>query len=231
MVFEAKRDIFIPLRSSKWFMRQPHNLREALINRATVTNLHKGQWLYSEGEEAGGLWSVLSGSVRLDMALGPERTVLLTIVGPGNVLGQAKSFGGGPQLLTVKAYEDSCLLLISEDALHALADEYPILWQSMNDLFYRQLERRSHMVAEALCLPPKARVASRILYIASQRPPECCFAKISQSDLAEMTGVTRISVSRHLLALQSAGIVELNYRGIQIIDPRRLNAIVEEYLR
>lgn len=85
------------------------------------------------------------------------------------------------------------------------------------------------MVAEALCLPPRARVASRLLAIAEQRPPDNDLVKISQADIGEMTGLTRKSTNLHLLALQDASMVELSYRGVRILDRRRLQALIDRH--
>ena len=227
MRFTSAEETRAALAGSGWFMRQPPGLRDALIERGRVARLANGQWLHGEGDAPGGLWAVLSGSMRLEIAFGPDRTALLMIVGPGNVLGQSAVFGAGPYLSTARAHEATILLLLSEAALKAVAAAYPVLWQSMNDLLYRQVERLGQMLAEALFLPPRARIAARLLMLAEQDSPASNLVNIAQADLAEMTGLTRKTANQHLRALEEQGAIRLSYRGIQLLDPECLRALAE----
>lgn len=229
MLFASPEEMRVPLGGSGWFMHQPPGLQDALLERGRVARLVKGQWLHGEGDRPGGLWAVLSGSMRLEVSFGPDRTILLMIVGPGNVLGQSAIFGAGPYLSTARAHEETILLLLSEAALKSVSDAYPVLWQSMNDLLYRQVGWLGQMLAEALCLPPRARIAARLLLLAEQWPPSNNFVNISQADLAEMTGLTRKTANLHLLALEDEGIIRLSYRGVQLLDHRRLRALIEAH--
>jgi CRP/FNR family cyclic AMP-dependent transcriptional regulator len=230
MAFKSRREIAEPLQQSQWFMRQPAALRDALVERGRVLELAEGQWLHSQGDPSGGVWAVLSGSVRLEVAMGAERTLLVNIIGPGNVLGEPSSFGGGPRLTTVRASEKSFVFLVTDAALQLIAQAHPIIWHSINDLLYRQLERTGQMMAEALCLPPAARIAARLIAVAGERRPDCDTARITQADLAEMTGLARKSVNGHLLRLQKANIVRLAYREVRILNQPRLRALIDQTL-
>ncbi len=227
MLFTSVEEIHTALQGSGWFTRQPAGLQDALLQRGRVARLAKGKWLHGEGDSPGGLWAVLSGSMRLEVAFGSDRTALLTIVGPGNVLGQSAVFGAGPYLSTARAHEETILLLLSEATLKTVSAAYPVLWQSMNDLLYRQVEWVGQMLVEALFLPPRARIAARLLALVEQRPSSDRVVTISQADLAEMTGLTRKTANQHLLALQGEGAVELAYRGIHVLDHERLRALVQ----
>lgn len=225
MLFTSLEETRAALTGSAWFAHQPPGLRDALIERGRIARLAKGQWLHGEGDAPGGLWAVLSGSMRIEIAFGPDRTMLLMIVGPGNVLGQSAVFGAGPYLSTARAHEETILLLLSEAALKAVAAAHPVLWQSMNDLLYRQVERLGRMLAEVLFLPPRARIAARLLALADQGPSPKGVVNISQADLAEMTGLTRKTASQHLLAFQEQGFIRLSYRGIQLVDNKQLRGL------
>jgi CRP-like cAMP-binding protein len=228
MLFASPEEMRVPLQGSGWFMHQPPGLQDALLERGRVARLAKGQWLHGEGDSPGGLWAVLSGSMRLELAFGADRTILLMIVGPGNVLGQSAVFGAGPYLSTARAHEETILLLLSEATLKSVSAAHPVLWQAMNDLLYRQVGWLGQMLAEALCLPPRARIAARLLLLAEQRPPSNSLVNISQTDLAEMTGLTRKTANLHLLALEESGSIRLSYRGIQLLDHEHLRALVAE---
>jgi DNA-binding transcriptional regulator LsrR (DeoR family) len=50
---------------------------------------------------------------------------------------------------------------------------------------------------------------------------------VTQSDLAEMTGLSRKSANGHLQALQAGGMVRVSYGGVQILDMAKLRAAAE----
>src|SRR5690606_3069718 len=52
-----------------WFSRCPARLREALVAHAQVTTVEAGRWIYDTGDEAHGLYGVLSGSVTTHVVL------------------------------------------------------------------------------------------------------------------------------------------------------------------
>ena len=162
MAFETSDAVRAQLQKSLWFRRQPPGLQAALIEKGRIAALPKGRWLHSEGDASGGLWAVLSGAMRLEVTVGPDRSVLLNIAGAGVVAGQTLGGGGGPRIATVRAAEDSVLLLISDAALQQIAAAHPAVWRAVSELLYRQLERTAHLAAEALSLSPRARIAARL---------------------------------------------------------------------
>jgi CRP/FNR family cyclic AMP-dependent transcriptional regulator len=226
MAFESSDAVLAQLRKSLWFRHQPPALQAALIDKGRIVTLLKGRWLHSEGDLSGGLWAVLSGAMRLEVTVGPDRSVLLNIVGAGVVAGQTLG-GGGPRIATVRAAEDSALMLISDAALQQIAAIHPAVWRAVSELLYRQLERTAHLAAEALSLTPRARIAARLLAIARADGVGTAAATLTQADLAEMTGLSRKSVNGHLLALQRQGVVQLVYRGVEVLDRSRLAALTD----
>lgn len=223
MVRWSAPEIARQLAGNRWFARRPSTLRAALVEGGRVSHLGKGQWSHGEGDEATGLWAVLAGSLRLEASVGLERDVLLNVVGPGVILGQTAAFGGGPRLVTARAAEPATVLLIGDAALQAISAAHPSLWRSVSELVYGQLEAAVRFAAETLCLPPRARVAARLLSLTDEAGGS---VRISQADLAEMTGLSRKSVNGHLNALQDQALVRLDYRGIEVLAPGRLRALV-----
>jgi CRP-like cAMP-binding protein len=214
------------LNQGRWFSRQPAALKTALVERGRIASFERGQWIHSEGDASGGLWGVLSGAVRLEVTVGLERDVLVNIVGPGAMAGITLAAGGGPRIATARAGEQSRVLLVPDPVLQAIGAEHPSLWRAVSELLYSQLERTAHLAAEALRLPPRARVAARLLALAREDRAGGVFAAVSQTDLAEMTGLSRKSVNGHLRRLQGEGTVRPGYRGVHLLDRGRLETLV-----
>jgi CRP-like cAMP-binding protein len=268
------------LARSPWFARQSADLRTALMKRARITALDRGQWIYGTGDALNGLYGVLSGSVHLLMTLGEGDTRLIDIVQAGQFFGQPARFGGGPRLVTAIAGEPSTLLHVPDHALAEIARSEPDVWRNFTTLLYQQLSGALHLAAATIHFPPKKRVAARLAMLAfssarASPPPragEVARAKrvtkggipraiaqttlsspasarlsvregrgpgsskengefeiktpiplrVTQSQLAELTGLSRKTVNFHLSSLARAGIITLGYRHIAVTNLQSL---------
>ncbi|OWK29624.1 cAMP receptor protein [Sphingomonas mucosissima] len=185
-----------------------------------MVTLRRGQWVYSQGDEGTGLCAVIEGALRLEVALGTERDVLIGLAPAPAILGQARRVGGGPRILTVRANTASRVLMIPDDALDRAAAHEPAVWRAINELVYAQLEQMTRLAAHLLIQTPRGRVAMRLLQFA-----EGDGAPVSQADLAEMTGLSRKTVNAHLAALEQTGVITRGYRAITLVDRAALERI------
>lgn len=82
------------------------------------------------------------------------------------------------------------------------------------------------MAADAIALPPRQRLASRLLTLVRSRlgPPEL---RLSQQALAEMVGLSRKTVNGLLIEFAREGLVDLDYGGLAVLDLRRLERVAE----
>ena len=106
--------------------------------------------LMAEGEEAPGLYLITAGSaaVTVDETSGRGRQVGL--LGPGDVVGEMAIVSGQPCSATVRALADTDALLISREALLAVLEESPRLWQNIGRILSGRLARTSHELAAGL---------------------------------------------------------------------------------
>ncbi|MBU6443540.1 MAG: Crp/Fnr family transcriptional regulator [Alphaproteobacteria bacterium] len=202
-----------------WFARQPAALRRALLARAQISQVEAGQWIYGTGDALNGLYGVVEGSAHLMLATG-DAEVLIEIVQAGQLFGQAARFGGGPRLVTAIAGERSVLLHVPDHALAEIARSEADVWRSFTELLYGQLANALALAGAMIHLPPPARVAARLVMLSGAGPR----VRVTQSQLAELTGLSRKTVNAHLRALEEDGIVALAYRAIVVKDRVRLKA-------
>ena len=211
------------LARSPWFARQSSDLRSALMKRARISELDRGQWIYGTGDALNGLYGVLSGSVHLLMTLAEGDTRLIEVVQAGQFFGQPARFGGGPRLVTAIAGEPSTLLHVPDHALAEIARSEPDVWRNFTTLLYAQLAGALHLAAATIHLPPHRRVAARLAMLAAAARPRTygedgIEVRVTQSQLAELTGLSRKTVNGHLASLARTGVIALHYRHIVVRD-------------
>ncbi|MEH3036988.1 MAG: Crp/Fnr family transcriptional regulator [Sphingomonas adhaesiva] len=207
------------LLANRWFARQPAALRSAIAGTGRVIALAPGQWVYGEGDDATGLVMVLDGWLRLEAAVG-ARTVLVGVARAGGAFGQSQRRGGGPRIVTARAGPASRVVTVSDAALERIGAALPAMWQAVSELVYAQLDASVHGLAQMLALPPRARIAARLMLFADDG-----IVPLAQSDLAELCGVSRKVANAHLAALEAAGAIARGYGRIRLLDPGLLGRI------
>lgn len=211
------------LSRSRWFAHQPERLRCALIERAQISEIEPGRWIYGTGDALNGLYGVVEGSVHL---LAGQDNALLEIVQAGQLFGQAARFGGGPRLVTAIAGERSTLLFVPDHAMREIAATQPDVWRNFTELLYSQLAG-ALLLATLSLSPPAKRVAARLVLLAAAHGGKDTRLSVTQSQLGEMTGLSRKTVNAHLQALEKAAAISCNYAHIAVRDGARLRAQAE----
>lgn len=211
---------------ARWLEAYPPGLAEALVAEGALSRLRAGQWAQAEGDEETGLMVVIEGAVDLFCQAPGDREVRISHAGAGAALGQTMRFGGGPRLVTAVCAEPSLLLRVSDAGLERIARLRPDIWRAVATLVYFQLRNALQMAAEIAALPPRQRLASRLLMLARGREAPVVL-NVSQQGLAEMIGLTRKTVNGHLAGLQREGAVRLDYARIWIEDARRLQVVAD----
>ena len=181
--------------------------------------LQPDQWVYSEGDTDSGIFGVLEGALRVEAAVGLNRSVLLNIVGAGEFIGQARAFGGGRRIVTARASGAATVFALSDASLARIAQREPDIWRVVSDLVYAQLNGLVHLTAALLGLPPRLRIAARLLALPTDDAVTC----VTQADLAEMCGLSR---KAHLQALVGEGLIHTGYGAVRVLSRSRLQQLI-----
>jgi CRP-like cAMP-binding protein len=205
------------LETNRWFASLPAALKSALIAQGRVVEVGRGQWVYGAGDALNGLYAVLRGSVQIMASTVAKEDVLVDIAAAGRVFSQAS----GPRLVTALAGEDSALLHVPDHTLRSIARTHPDIWRNFTALLYEQLSGTLLIAVNMIHLPPRARLATRLLFLAG----DGATVRATQSQLAELTGLSRKTVNGHLADFAARNIVEPGYAGLALRDRAALRRI------
>lgn len=221
MAEPTKADIGRALERTPWFRRQTPELKQALIEQAQTVRADAGRWLYDVGDDARGLYGVLSGSVRILVQMSEGDYALANIVGRGSIFGYAGRLVGKKRLVTAEVRERSTLIYVPEAGLEAIARKTPDIWIHFAELASDHLVAATRaMIANARELP-EARIAMHLRLIAGEEAVPFDVS-ITQDELAELSGLSRKTVNRALASLAERGAIETGYRRIRILKTERL---------
>lgn len=214
------------LRRVDWLKGYSPELADELLAHGRLVQLNTGEWAQAEGDERSGLFVVIDGMFHSYCQAPGDREVMIGPSEAGAVLGHATRFSGGPRLVTAVCAEPSILLEISESALERIAERRPEIWRAIAGFAYTNMRNAVRLAAEVISLPPRQRIASRLLAAAGQtRSTATPVIKLSQQLLGEMIGVARKTVNLHLSAFEREGLVKVGYGRIILCDIERLRAV------
>jgi CRP-like cAMP-binding protein len=224
---KAERDLALrALHAADWLARYPAAIAEALLDHGRLVRLEAGQWAQAEGDERSGLFILIDGTFHSYCQAPGDREVMIGVTGAGSILGHATRFSGGPRLVTAVCAEPSLVLEVSERALDEIAAAWPQIWRAIAESSYAGLRRAIGFAVEAIALPPRQRLASRLLAAATRRPAETApVVRLSQQMLAETVGLTRKTVNQYLAAFEADGLVQVGYGAVTLLDPEGLRRV------
>ena len=217
-----RQSILAALADAQWLSGFARGLAENLVQEGSIVRLDAGVWAHGEGDEATGLIVVAEGALNLFCEISKDREVLVGHAPAGVTIGQTVSFGGGPRLVTAISVAPSLVLKVSDAALGRVARKRPEIWRALARLAYFQLSVALRVNAELIGLPPRAKLASRLLMLAG---PRNAHIVLSQHALAEMIGLSRKTVNVYLRGFETAGLVRTVYGGLDLTDRRALAKI------
>ena len=133
---------------------------------------------------------------------GAER--ILSILGPGAIVGELAVLDGLPRSASVLALRESELLFISKAKFEEFAKKNQELYQHLVTLLASRLRETNDVIAAESFLPLRGRVALTLLELAEHFGENVGSGRIvirqkfGQSDLAAMAGIARENVNRIL---------------------------------
>jgi CRP/FNR family transcriptional regulator, cyclic AMP receptor protein len=175
-----------------------------VFSSATPVRINANEVLFVAGDAGDGCYRIEDGLLKITMVsrVGSER--ILAFLGPGAVVGELSIIDGRPRSASAVAVRDSTLSFLSRAAFEEFAQKHPEVYKSLVRLLATRLRETDNVVAAGSFLPLRGRVAYTLLELAKHFGQDVGSGrvlirqKISQSDLAAMTGIVRETVNRIL---------------------------------
>jgi len=205
----------------------PQELREVLA-LAQRRPMAAGQTLFLQGEPCAGLFIVLEGMVKLYRASAEGKEQVVRHMPKGESFNEVPVFDGGENPVSAACVEDGEVLVLSRATVTALLRAYPAFSETVVRVLASRLRHLVALVEDLSFRQVIGRVA--LVLLQSVSPHEGVGAgaeqkaRVTQREIAEMTGTSREVAARALRALEEAGAVSVSRTGVRIADEDRLRA-------
>ena len=187
--------------------------------------------VFHEGDPGDACYIIQSGSARVTREHPDGRAITLANLSPGAIFGELAMLDGESRSASVESTEDLELLALPARDVRSLIRTHP----EMGEKLVIALTRRLREANERLTRQSFQTVPSRVAGVLNQLLAEDgttpqmrdgVTIRLRQSDLAQLAGTSRESVSRFLATLERAGVVQVGRAKVTVIEPDRLSAYI-----
>jgi len=202
--------------------------REAFLALGRRVRYGPGQVVCRHGDPADSLHLVEAGRLAVSMPLETGAVATVEILGPGSYFGEVALLRRNPcGTATVTVIEPATTLRIAASDFRRLCAQRPEVQHTAALLLADRLDHLSNRLLEALYVGLEERVRRRLVELCEMetrgaRDGQPVVLRVTQQQLAEMAGGTRVSVNQALQRLVRSGVVTLARGRIVVVDQSRL---------
>lgn len=201
------------------------DLRTALEEAEVRVRYRDGEQIQARGDRTPGLRIVRAGAVRVGNVGADGKYLMLGVFGPGQTFGEVTLFSDLPRTYDVHASGPTTIGHIDKVRIERLLQDHPELVR----VFLRTLATQYHaaleMVEDLRRLSVTAHVA-KLLSMMAKTEKKTVSLEVTQESMAQVLGVTRLSVVRALEQLEEEGLIRRGYGRIEVPDVASLRAWV-----
>lgn len=180
-------------------------------------------YLFFQGDPPEALYIIWSGRIKLVRHTDQGRDVVVTVLGPGQLIGEMAIFDGRPYSMTAVTLEDTAVVTITRNDLMRIIHRYPEVSFEVILELNRRL-RLCHELVRSLAVDRVeqriARALLRLKDLGGVPSPEgegvMIDIHLTRQDIAEMTGTTVETAIRVMSRFRKAGLTK-NYKGRTIL--------------
>lgn len=203
-------------------------MRQAFLEKIVVQRIKQGETVYRLGDPAGGIYFIVHGGIRVEIATGAQNTFIAHYVPKGHWFGEPSALTGQPRMVGVIAAQDSELLHIGLTHLNQVTAAYPEVLRLLAGITQMYLRTAIGAIADLIIRDTDVRFIAILMRLAGIRDVDAPVGQFevffSQEEIAAMANVARTTANAILRKLEDSGVIEITYRRIVIIDPARLRA-------
>lgn len=196
-------------------------LQAHLVRGATERQFENDQIIQQRGSAADGFWLIEEGSVMVGQFMPDGEFRAIALLGPGDSYGELAVFSEKPRVVDAVSRGKSRVRFISARKFLDALGNYPASMRALLGALSYQLQDTLALLAGMRRGTNPARMAELLANLAGEQsgPSQ---VDITQQELAELLGVTRVTANAALAQLQQLRLVERGYGSIIVRDRDRL---------
>ena len=203
----------------------------ALSRKLVIRRFSPNQIIFHLGDPGGLLYIISIGKVKISHSTIDGQEAVLAILGSGDFFGELALLDDSPRSASAEAIEDTETLTLHRDEFLDFLDSNPAFARHVLNVLARRIRHLNNQISDIFFLDLPARLARTLLLLADQHGRSSSDGvtielSLTQTDLAEMTGATRVSINKAIGRFRRAGWVSVEGREVTIIDQPALENLI-----
>ncbi len=184
--------------------------------------------VFHEGDSSDACYIVSEGSFRVTREHSDGRAITLATLGPGEIFGELAMLDGDRRSASAESITDGTLLALPANDVRSLLARNPEIALKLVAGLVRRLRAANARLSRQSFQTVPSRVAGILLQLSrDSQPPDGegeveVTIRMNQTDLAQLAGTSRESVSRFLAELERAGVVRSGRGRVTVLQPGKL---------
>jgi CRP/FNR family transcriptional regulator len=219
------------LRSVPLFADLEEGELERFSQVAVPRSFPAGTRVFHEGDSSDACYIVREGSFRVTREHSDGRAITLATLGPGEIFGELAMLDGDTRSASAESITDGTLLALPANDVRSLLARNPEIALKLVAGLVRRLRAANMRLSRQSFQTVPSRVAGILAQLSrdgQESGPDGegemteVTIRMNQTDLAQLAGTSRESVSRFLAELERAGVVRSGRGRVTVLQPNKL---------
>lgn len=196
-----------------------------ILKIGRVSERHRHEILFREGEPVEGLFVLLSGGVKIYKLSPDGKEHILHVVRPGQAFAEAAIFMSSGYPAYAETLQKSRVLVLPKEPFLNLLREEPAVSLNIIATLSRYLKQFADRIEDLSLKDVSARLARWALQSSTEKGRDFWDLEITKAELASQLGTVSETLSRTLRKFQDAGWLQVRGRFLKILDRPALTAV------
>ena len=195
--------------------------------------LKRGEALYPAGAEFKAIYAIRSGSFKASLFDGEGREQVSGFFMAGELLG-LEGLGSGAYQAGAIALEDSEVCVLPYALIEQFCREMPALQRRLHTVLAREIVRDHGVMMLLGTMRAEQRLATFLLNLSARSKRRGYSSsdfnlRMSREEMGSYLGLKLETVSRLFSQFHGAGLIEVDYRHVRIVDVQGLERVLHEH--
>ncbi len=200
--------------------------RDVLTTLGQRKSFADGELIHARGDPDAAMGVVIEGAIKLVRQLSDGRQLLVVTVNPGQHYADTNTFKNNPRTHHALAVGATVVDYYPHKVFMQLL-EFPGIIRALYQISSFRLAQAIDMLDDIRAIPPEVRLGKMLAVMRVSADGDCRIES-RQDELANLLGVSAMTLAKALKSLRVKGLIETGYRTITIVDPARFDAWLAE---
>lgn len=192
----------------------------------TLKHFKKNDMIYFQDDDADTFYLLKSGRVRLFFSSQNGNELTVKILGENSLVGDASYFSQTPRVTSASAITDAELISVDLEKLIPYFIKHPGLILELLDFMSQTIRFISIQVFSMAFLSADKKLAHILVqlgtYFKKKDTDSTYSIDFTHQDIAELIGVSRVTIAKELKKFEQWGWLSMKYRNIKILNEQAL---------